>query len=240
MGELAGLSNNDLYKAAALAEGYSSVPVGSLISQNGRVAFIRLYKIAVRFDGMVCVRKPGRGNQPFRWVAGAQDPTGYRHVCLRLYHRRQMLVHRLIAEAFIANPENKPTVDHINRVRDDNRVENLRWATVREQSENSASVLFRKPYSVRYCEDPAQYSKEYCKEYHALHREERKAKRKVFQEAHKELLRAQKRAWYAAHKEQVLAGIKKWRLEHKDEFAATQRRYRQRKALARSDHGIEP
>lgn len=47
-------------------------------------------------------------------------------------------VHRLVALAFIPNPDNKPHIDHINMIRDDNRVENLDWVT---QAENNKRAL---------------------------------------------------------------------------------------------------
>ena len=45
-------------------------------------------------------------------------------------------IHVLIAQAFISNLENKPMVDHIDQVKNNNNIDNLRWATVSQNSMN--------------------------------------------------------------------------------------------------------
>lgn len=64
------------------------------------------------------------------------------YVCVNIWNddrkARTWLLHRLVALAFIPCPcKNRNKVDHINRIRDDNEVGNLRWVTWRENSLNS-------------------------------------------------------------------------------------------------------
>lgn len=55
----------------------------------------------------------------------------------------QVLVHRLVADAFIPNEQCLPVVDHINTITTDNRVENLRWVTVKGNVNNPISAKRR-------------------------------------------------------------------------------------------------
>jgi hypothetical protein len=78
------------------------------------------------------VRRGGRTLKP------CNDTDGYRQVNLYKDSKRHCCkVYRLVMNAFNPNTEDKPQVDHINRIRDDDRLENLRWVTARENVRNS-------------------------------------------------------------------------------------------------------
>lgn len=69
---------------------------------------------------------------------------GYYHVSLRsesLNKNKVFRVHRLVAEAFILNPSNKETVNHINGDKMDNRIANLEWLTVEENTQHAHKTL---------------------------------------------------------------------------------------------------
>ncbi len=56
-------------------------------------------------------------------------------------NRKNMKIHRLVAIAYIPNPENKPQVDHIDQNKSNNNVSNLRWATKCENMQNIKQAL---------------------------------------------------------------------------------------------------
>lgn len=69
----------------------------------------------------------------------AIDKDGYERVGLG--RKPLEFVHRLVAVAFIPNPQNKTQVNHINGVKNDNRVDNLEWCTPRENQLHRYRVL---------------------------------------------------------------------------------------------------
>lgn len=91
-----------------------------------------------RFDG---IRE--RKGQP---IAPVLKHNGYLQVGLRKHGKRKYVgVHRLVAEAFIPNPQNKPQVNHIDCDKQNNNVSNLEWATSRENLNHAHKHNLVKP-----------------------------------------------------------------------------------------------
>jgi hypothetical protein len=61
-----------------------------------------------------------------KWLTTHLNQGGYLKVKL---NGKKHSIHRLIAQAFLPNPDNLPEVDHINNNKQDNRVENLQWVS---------------------------------------------------------------------------------------------------------------
>lgn len=116
----------------------------------------------VREDGAVLMPPSNRSQfKKYRWSFGC-DINGYRIVG---FQRKRYFVHRLVAESFLGRPpKDKPYVDHINRVRSDNHISNLRWASAKENNDNTLAVeeAFNR-LGVRACENPLEYSRIYRK-----------------------------------------------------------------------------
>lgn len=73
----------------------------------------------------------GRITKKGKLLKLVKDKNGYIKINItdKNHKGKNIGVHRLVAKAFIPNTENKSEVDHINTIRSDNRVENLRWVT---------------------------------------------------------------------------------------------------------------
>lgn len=104
-----------------------------------------MWKPVKDYEGLYEISSLGRvkslnykGTGKEKILKNTEHSNGYLIVGLAKNGKYKLFyVHKLVAEAFIPNPEGKPCIDHINTIKNDNRIENLRWVTHEENSNNS-------------------------------------------------------------------------------------------------------
>lgn len=94
--------------------------------------YVGLYKVSNQGRVKRCF---GNGKENF--LTGKKDKDGYTEVILSKNQRKKYFrLHRLVAEAFVPNPESKPQVNHKDRNKQNNSVTNLEWVTASENAKH--------------------------------------------------------------------------------------------------------
>lgn len=107
---------------------------------NNEIEMVPLFNgfYAITADGKLYSFRSGK------FLSPNKDKYGYLYYVISINSVRSTYkAHRLVAKAFIENPDNKPTVNHKNGIRSDNRVENLEWATFKEQQHDPLTMKNR-------------------------------------------------------------------------------------------------
>ena len=98
------------------------------------------HKAIITSDGRVFKRHPVNRRHLEKGFTGFREAKprlgGWGYLAVTIPYRKDCYIHRLVAKAFIPNPLGLTDVDHINGNRADNRIENLRWVSHKENCNN--------------------------------------------------------------------------------------------------------
>ena len=123
-------------------------PVSLLVAYlNGCI--MEIWKDVPGYVGLYKVSNYGRVKSIKKQLVLKICGSGNRYKTVALCNgmRKTFRLHRLVAAAFIPNPENKPCVDHIDGVRFHNFVENLRWCTQDENMNYELAIRNKTKYN---------------------------------------------------------------------------------------------
>lgn len=157
------------------------------ITRTGQVFTQTKRKIPLVGKGMEFLGQFKEILEPEREMTYTLNNRGYYSVGI---HRKTHMVHRLVAKAYIPNPENKPYVNHIDGNKLNNHADNLEWCTVQENNRHARETGLHKQamgHVIRY-QSPATKAKALAnlKDKSKLTSEQVRYVRQVFQPRTKE------------------------------------------------------
>ena len=164
-------------------------------------------------------------------LKGKDDYLVINLYCNGKYH--QMKIHRLVAQAFIPNPENLPQVNHKDEDKTNNNVTNLEWCDAKynnnygsrlERSRETAikngyyTGLSKKEYMNKYNQDNKEYIKEYKKRYYQENKDKLADKSRIYYQENKDKVKDRLKSYYQSHKKEYSDRQKEYIRKKKEEI----------------------
>ena len=189
------------------------------------------WKNIIGYEGLYEVSNMGNVRNVRRNTLLRFSKNNYGYIQVYLYKngiRNGFKVHRLVAQAFIPNPDNLPQVNHKDEDKTNNSVENLEWCDHKynvnygHRTENAINTRVKNGYAdpnfIGFGLNEKEYIKQYSRIYYERNREKSKERSKIYYQEHKKEL-------YEKNKERN----KEWRENNRERYNEWQREYRLKK-----------
>ena len=189
------------------------------------------WKNVIGYEGLYEVSNKGNVRNVRRNTLLKLSKNKYGYIQVYLYKngiKTGLTVHRLVAEAFIENPDNLPEVNHKDEDKTNNRVENLEWCSHKynvnygHRTENAINTRVKNGYAdpdfIGFGLDEKEYMKQYNRIYYERNIEKSNEYSKIYYQEHKKEL-------YEKNKERN----KEWRENNREKYNEWQREYRLKK-----------
>lgn len=163
------------------------------------------------------------------------DGRGYLSVQLCSNNKiKKFLVHRVVAQAFISNPDNLPEVNHLDEDKTNNRVDNLEFCNHKYNINFGTRTDLMRDTKIKNGYWTGLSEKEYSKKYYRENKEKINERQREYNQKNKDKKREYWKKWHQEHKneynERKREYVKKYYLENRDKINERRRENRKKKA----------